>query len=373
MLSAGFSNEETREMNDAYVEFSTQAIVNEMERIERIRDELLAKKAQIAAGDAQTQTCSAEDGTCADNSSAKDESSSPTKKDDKLSSKFGHFIETDLKPGQVELLKWDDDKTIVQEYGARVGLPEHFVPTIKAYAKEMGLLEIMINKLYDNPLEPGGADWYSFQSPYQKGAKEGEMRNFTWNVERPAKEWKSDMHWFNTADELSHEDALRALSKGGFDEVLKGIGEQFNLDELHVDSFGFVAVTNCDRGFIHTDWEGTGGRAFNFLVGIHSPEGAGPELIVEGEKKGKELKGETYYGSNSGVLVGDDTRHGTRECEHRAKHEVRITTSIYLADATKENIGILAGDTTSIFPPMEEMGEEWIWYVLFCEFCFCCL
>ena len=83
MLSAGFSNEETREMNDAYVEFSTQAIINEMERIERIRDELLAKK-KLAAGDAQTQTCSAEDGTCADNSS-KDASSSPTKnkKDDK--------------------------------------------------------------------------------------------------------------------------------------------------------------------------------------------------------------------------------------------------------------------------------------------------
>ena len=105
-------------------------------------------------------------------------------------------------------------------------------------------------------------------------------------------------------------------------------------------------------------------------MGIHSPEGAGPELIVEGEKKGKDLKGETYYGSNSGVLVGDDTRHGTRECDHRSKHEVRITTSIYLADATKENIGILAGDTTSIFPPMEEMGEEWIWYVLFCSSAF---
>ena len=56
------------------------------------------------------------------------------------------------------------------------------------------------------------------------------------------------MHWFNTADELAHEDSLRALAKGGFDQVLDAIGNKFGLDHLHVDSVGFVAVTNCDRG-----------------------------------------------------------------------------------------------------------------------------
>jgi len=157
---------------------------------------------------------------------------------------------------------------------------------------------------------------------------------------------------------LSHEDALRALARGGFDDVLRGIGERFGLDELHVDSFGFVAVTECERGFMHTDWDDVDGRAFNFLVGIASPEDAGPELVVA---NGDGRRGETYYGGNAGVLVGDGTMHGTRECDHRSSRGVRITASIYLADVTRDNLSTLAGDTTSIFPPMEEVGEEWIW------------
>jgi hypothetical protein len=166
----------------------------------------------------------------------------------------------------------------------------------------MGLLQIMQTMLYDNPLPPDGDKWFTFTSPYEVTTKEeGQKRNITWNVERPAKKWKSDMHWFNVADELAHEDALRALSKGGFDSVLQAIGEQFNLDTLHVDSVGFVAVTHCERGFIHTDWEEVDGRAFNFLVGIQSPHDAGPELVVENDGR----KGEVYYGSGEyGILVG---------------------------------------------------------------------
>ena len=59
------------------------------------------------------------------------------------------------------------------------------------------------------------------------------------------------MHWFYTADELSHEDSLRALARGGFDLVLQGIGKRFGLETLHVDKFGFAAVTNCQRGYLY--------------------------------------------------------------------------------------------------------------------------
>ena len=216
-----------------------------------------------------------------------------------------------------------------------------------------------IHSLQD-PLEPGGARWFNFHSPYQTTDDPAQLRNFTWDVERPAKIWQSDMHWFNTADELSHEDSLRALSRGGFDTVLQGIGKRFGLDTLHVDSFGFVAVTNCQRGFLHTDWEDVGGGAFNFLVGVYSPEGAGPELIVESEDEVR--RGEVHYGTNAGILVGDGTRHGTRECDHRSSREVRITASIYLADLNDDNLHVVAGDTTSIFPPTGEGdGERWIW------------
>jgi len=359
MLKAGFSVSDTVEISDTYLDFAARALVAEMVRIENIRDTLY--DAAEALDDVEEQTCSTEDGTCDDPSASG--VNMKGKKDDKLSTEFAHFLTPTLKPGQADLLRWKEDGSIVQNYAARVGLPPQLVPTLKEYAQKMGLLDTMKNMLYDDPLPPGGDRWFSFQSPYQKemGVDASEMRNFTWNVERPSKQWKSDMHWFNTADELSHEDALRALSKGGFDEVLKGIGEKFGLDTLNVDSFGFVAVTNCERGYMHTDWDDTGGRAFNFLVGLHSPDDAGPELIVENTHKGEYIKGETYYGTNAGVLVGDMALHGTRECDHRAKREVRITATIYLADPTLDNLSTLAGDTTSIFPPMEEVGEEWIW------------
>lgn len=332
LLSAGFHPDETLEIDDTYLDFATRAMRSEKKRIDRLLD---AKKT-IQQEMQDRQQCNAETKQC---------------KDPKLSSEFGHFLTPPLKSGQAELLRWDDDHSIVQPYAARVGLPEKLLPTLIDYVDRMGLLDIMKNMLYDDPLPPDGDKWFTFQSPYEEGPVK---RNFTWNVERPAKKWKSDMHWFNVADELAHEDSLRALAKGGFDEVLNAIGEQFNLDSLHVDSMGFVAVTNCERGFIHTDWEEVDGRAFNFLIGIQSPAEAGPELVIESDRKG-----EVYYESNAGVLVGDGTRHGTRECDHRESRGVRITASIYLADLTEDNLKVAAGDTTSIFPPTGD--EEWIW------------
>jgi len=56
----------------------------------------------------------------------------------------------------------------------------------------------------------------------------------------------SDAHWFNTADEVAHEDALHTLAKGGFDAVLEGMGIHFDLTELHIDSVGFFSMTKND-------------------------------------------------------------------------------------------------------------------------------
>jgi len=271
------------------------------------------------------------------------------------------FATPPLTPGQVSPLRWSNDNTVVQQYGSRVGLPPQLIPTLTSYVHQLGLLDIMQNMLYENPLQPGDdTRWFSFQSPYQKrkdGSSEG-IRNFTWNVERPESHWKSDMHWFNTADELAHEDSLRALAKGGFDQVLQGIGAMYGLDTLHVDSVGFVAVTNCERGFMHHDWVDVDGRAFNFLFGIHSPVDSGAELYV-GNDEGR--RGELQYGSNHGVLVGDGTRHGTKECDHRSHREVRVTCTVYLADVTDDNLALIAGDSTSIFPPTGDVGVEWTW------------
>ena len=56
------------------------------------------------------------------------------------------------------------------------------------------------------------------------------------------------MHWFDIADEAAHEDSLRALAAGGFDEVLDAIGRHFGLDHLVTFSIGLLAVSKADKG-----------------------------------------------------------------------------------------------------------------------------
>ncbi|KAL7540281.1 hypothetical protein ACHAXR_009997 [Thalassiosira sp. AJA248-18] len=419
MLHAGFQVEETIEINEAYLNFASMALAAEIERIEKIRDALSEKQAARDRDcfDIMAAATSAEEdkkehvekepkekeedmfqvgekvegnygmegkaypgvivAVSDDRNSVviqyDDDGSTETLSNDNIrpldlkpntdlqSGKYGKFLLPELKPGQAETLKWEDDGSIVQSYATRIGLPPQLVPTLTEYVKEMGLFDIMMNKIYDNPINPGEIEWYSFQSPYQKkGAKESDEtpRNFTWNVERPSKKWFSDAHWFNTVDELSHEDALRALAKGGFDDVLKGIGELYDLDALHVDGIGFMAITNCDGGYIHTDFRNTNGGGFDVLFEIVSPgEDAGAELIVEGDNK---VKGEIHYSKNVGWVNGDGTRHGTALCDHRAHRGVRITATVFMADVREDNLSVLAEDTSSIFPPMEHQSE-WIW------------
>ena len=280
LLLAGFPEPDTHDESylDLYLDFSITALTNEKRRMESILETLEEEMNPLESANVGTQqnTCSDASGECGANDNKPAAAEALTAKDARLSPDFGHFLPSNLKPGQVDVLRWSDSGRIVQAFGARVGLPPQFLSTITAYAKDMGLLDIMTNMLYDDPLPPDGARWFSFRSPYQEEADAGKLRNFTWNVERPAKKWKSDMHWFNTADELSHEDALRALAKGGFDKVLEGIGKEFGLETLHVDSFGFVAVTACERGFIHTDWEDVQGKAhgstseMSFVCSVHS-------------------------------------------------------------------------------------------------------
>lgn len=56
------------------------------------------------------------------------------------------------------------------------------------------------------------------------------------------------MHWFDIADEAAHEDSLRALAEGGFDEVLNAIGTHLGLNHLVTFSIGLLAVTKADKG-----------------------------------------------------------------------------------------------------------------------------
>ncbi|KAL7453784.1 hypothetical protein ACHAWC_005431 [Mediolabrus comicus] len=261
----------------------------------------------------------------------------------------------DLAPGQTELMRWKDEGSIVQDYAARVGLPPTLIPTLTAYAEETGLMEIMKNMLYDDPLEVGGVKLISLQSPYEKGSSDEKLLSV-----QARNGFQICTGLTQETSYIAHEDLLRALAKGGFDQVLNGIGKKMGLDTLNVDSIGFMAVTNCEAQYLHHDFDDVDGKAFHLLLRISNPEDAGPELMVaSGNNHNHDKQGEIGFGPNSGVLLGDRTYHATRQCDHRHKHEVRITVSIWLSDLTTDLAGKLASSDTSIFPL--HPASDWVW------------
>ena len=94
---------------------------------------------------------------------------------------FHPFATPKLEVGEVEMLRWEEDGLPVQDYAARVGLPPKLVPTLKLYAMEMGIWDVMTTKLYDDPIaDHERVEFYKFQSPYHKASEPEEMRNLTW-------------------------------------------------------------------------------------------------------------------------------------------------------------------------------------------------
>lgn len=171
----------------------------------------------------------------------------------------------------------------------------------------------------------------------------------------------SDAHWYNTADERAHEDALRALQKGGFDEVIEGLGEWFDLSELHVDSVGFFSMTENDGQYWHFDFENVKGGGFGILFEIVSGalpgDDHGMDLIIQGDNGDR---GEIEYSKNTGLVIGDLTFHATSTCNHRRHHGTRVTAIVYLSELTRENIFQLSGDTTANWP-YPAIERYWMW------------
>lgn len=121
------------------------------------------------------------------------------------------------------------------------------------------------------------------------------------------------MHWFDVADEASHEESLRVLSKGGYDDVLNAIGTFLGLEHIATFGIGLLAVTKADKGYIHVDFSNSGKRAFNFLINLQTP-GDDPELtVIEEDELGNRRRGQVKYAPEFGVLNGDDAMHATNE------------------------------------------------------------
>lgn len=277
---------------------------------------------------------------------------------------FQEHLQETLEPGQLSLLKWKDTGEVIDPYAAVIGLPEKLIPTIQAYVKRLRILQGLKHVMYENPCDPEDGRFYETENPHVHQELPFLQRDdLHWYAQRPGSHWKSDMHWFAGSDERTHESVLQMLFQGGIDEVLDAIGTHYKeLDGLFIQSVGFLGVTHCEHGYLHKDFNNVDGKFFNLLIPVSSPENAGTELNVARERTVNNetaIVGTEIKYSEFGVLVGDETLHGTRECDHRPDGEVRVVMSIYLADITDHNVDQVSSDNTAIFPVPKV--QEWLW------------
>ncbi len=178
---------------------------------------------------------------------------------------------------------------IVTQYAYQIGLPPKLSSTLLEYCNSTGIIDAF--RKFTLPESQGGEPIAASTSGHN-GRFIELLDGNRWYAQRPAKEWKSNMHWISPADEKTHEEYLRVLGKGDFDLVLKSIGEQLGLDGLVAYHLTFIGVSESVRGFVHYDTKGTSGSVYNVIIPLLLEEDVGPELILVDDKyeqKGGEI------------------------------------------------------------------------------------
>jgi len=276
---------------------------------------------------------------------------------------------------QIKPMTWDGKQISKNAYC--VDLPTRLLTELRAYADRMGITEMYRGLLIDGrPLPPGGERAVEFGRNYDKGTGEDEDENegYNWMVQRPKSHWKSNMHWTSPADEGAHDNYLRVLSAGGFDDVLEAVGTYFDLDALSAYHLSFIGVSHCEKGFIHADVNDSGRKAFNMIIPLQLQEDEEvqkehPELeiISDDETITKLYK----YQYNVASMVGDNALHATAACDYRSatqteRRGMRMAATVYIGDITPTNVNHLLLSLTQVYPPvgdaqhlLDRAGSHW--------------
>jgi hypothetical protein len=236
---------------------------------------------------------------------------------------------------------WDEKQLSLNAF--RVGLPPQLLGALRGYANRMGITDFYRGLVIDD-------------QPYVPG-QNGRVRfeGYNWLVQRPKSHWRSNMHWASPADEEAHDDYLRALSDGGFDQVLETIGAYFGLDGLSAYHLSFIGVSHCEKGFIHADVSGSGRKAFNVIIPLMLADETGPELEILSDDESSTRHYQYEY--NVASMVGDDALHATAACDYRSRGVMRMAATVYVGDITPENVEKILVSLTQAYPPEGDSGH----------------
>ena len=239
----------------------------------------------------------------------------------------GTFEERYLYPNDLGKVLWRGSDRQVSENAYEIGLDPAIRHTLLQYARHIGVLEYFERMMIENEHEQNDPDT-------KRGVS---LHGYNWSVERPPADQQSDMHWISPRDGPAHDDFLRALSAGGFDEALEAIGKKFGFDNLVVYFLNFIAVTHCEKGYLHVDFPPVDGKAFNMIVPLQLVEGSPPELELQDDEDPAKV-GKYKYRYDIAAMVGDGMSHGTAQCDYRDQKQMRVAATIYLADVNNSNI-----------------------------------
>lgn len=191
----------------------------------------------------------------------------------------GDFMTDPLPTGITAPIRWKDPPhDIVTPWGFRVGLHETLRTVLLEYCNRLGITDILRHvTLAGNGLEPG--------TSMHLGIDGGDGITYEWYLQRPAANWRSNLHWLSPGGAAAHEHYLQALSAAGFDDILDGIGRHLNMDGLVAFHVTFIAVTFSNRGYLHYDVQRTGGKVYNVIIPLILANETGPELDLQEWRK----------------------------------------------------------------------------------------
>jgi hypothetical protein len=268
------------------------------------------------------------------------------------------FDQSPLSVGEIQRFRLNETGKEIVEWGFRIGIPSTLKTVLLEYAKERGIVDELRKRVVDMESLPldGGNEYVKFGG-------------YEWWETRFHGHWRTNMHYVTPANDDAFDDYLKALGRGGFDSVLKSIGDHFKLDGLMCYYMSFIAVSHCDRGLIHADYEGTGGKGFNLIFPLMLVDGSGPELDLRADDD-ESVRAGYHYRFDEGAIVGDSAYHGTASCDYRDSNQggtgkMRLVASIYMADANPDNYFVFYDALKTVpYPPDAEwfrrrMGTHW--------------
>jgi SET domain len=270
---------------------------------------------------------------------------------------LGDFIPTPLGPGEMQIIRWADTGEIVVANAYRLGLRPRFSQVMLEYCEKMGIVDLFRHLTYKgNALDVGKEAFLTL---------DGEE----WYLQRPGSKWNSNLQWLSPGGNPAHDHYLQALSVAGFDEMLRGIGENLQLESLVVFHVTFIAVSHSVSGYMHYDVTETQNKTFNVIVPLILANKTGPELDLQSNKKdpegGENPVGRYRYEMNVASMMGDDAMHASSATDYRTNKEMRLAATIYLAEVTEENADYIMQQYTQAFPPQERdlllswAGRHW--------------